>query len=247
MKVIISPAKRMKVNPDLLPVKGMPQFMEETKLLCSCIQQLSYEEARALWQCNDKLAALNYERFAGMDLEKGLTPAILSYEGLQYQHMAPVVFSEEAVQYVETHLRILSGFYGVLAPFDGVVPYRLEMKARLLVQGKKDLYEFWGDKLYRKAFDEDCTIINLASKEYSSAIEAYLTPEDRFITVEFGELSGGKVKQKGTLAKMARGEMVRYMAENNITDVEGLKAFSGLGYQYSDEWSGQNRLVFLLV
>ena len=65
--------------------------------------------------------------------------------------------------------------------------------------------------------------------------------------MEFGELSGGKVKQKGTLAKMARGEMVRYMAENNITDVEGLKAFSGLGYQYSEEWSGQNRLVFLLV
>lgn len=246
MKVIISPAKKMNVNTDSLPVYGMPQFMEETKVICSSIQRLPNGEAKVLWQCNDKLAALNFERFAGMDLEKGLTPAILSYEGLQYQHMSPAVFSDEAIRYAKAHLRIVSGFYGVLSPFDGVVPYRLEMQAKLPVQGKKDLYEFWGDRLYRKVLDDDCTIINLASKEYSSAIEKYLAPEDKFITVEFGELSGGKVKQKGTLAKMARGEMVRFMAENNITDVDGLKGFSGLGYQYSEKFSGHNRLVFLL-
>lgn len=247
MKVIISPAKKMNVNPDSLPVTGMPRFMEETKILCSTIQGLPYGEAKALWQCNDKLASLNFERFSGMDLENGLTPAILSYEGLQYQHMSPAVFSDEAIGYVKAHLRILSGFYGVLNPFDGVVPYRLEMQARLTVQGKKDLYEYWGDRLYRTVLDEDCTIINLASKEYSAAIEKYLTPEDKFITVEFGELSGGKIKQKGTLAKMARGAMVRFMAENNVGNAEGLKAFSSLGYQYSEELSGQNKMVFLLV
>lgn len=247
MKVIISPAKKMNVNMDSLPVNGMPQFMEETKVICSFIQQLPYGEAKSLWQCNDKLASLNFKRFAGMDLEKGLTPAILSYEGLQYQHMSPAVFSDGAIRYAKAHLRIVSGFYGVLSPFDGVVPYRLEMQAKLPVQGKKDLYEFWGDRLYRTVLDDDCTIINLASKEYSTAIEKYLAPKDKFITVEFGELSAGKIKQKGTLAKMARGEMVRFMAENNITDVDGLKAFSSLGYQYSEEFSGHNKLVFLLL
>lgn len=164
--------------------------------------------------------------------------------GLQYQHMAPSVFSEDGIKYAGDHLRILSGFYGVLSPFDGVVPYRLEMQAKLSAAGKKDLYELWGDRLYRAVLDDDRVIINLASREYSQAVERYLMPEDRFVTCVFGELQDGKVKQKGTPAKMARGEMVRFMAENNITEVEGLKEFCCLGYRYREELSSENSLVF---
>ncbi|MFT4007835.1 MAG: peroxide stress protein YaaA, partial [Lacrimispora sp.] len=115
---------------------------------------------------------------------------------------------------------------------------------KLSAAGKKDLYELWGDRLYKVVLDEDRVIINLASKEYSQAVEKYLTPKDRFITCVFGELQDGKVRQKGTLAKMARGEMVRFMVENNITEVEKLKEFNCLGYRYREEISSENNLIF---
>ncbi len=245
MKIIISPAKKMNVNTDDFPVDKLPVFIDDTRILCETIQKLSYAEAKALWKCNDKLAKLNYERFAGMDLERALTPALLSYEGLQYQHMMPVVFTSSAMDYVREHLRILSGFYGVLSPFDGVTPYRLEMQAALSVGGSGNLYEFWGDRLYRAVLDEDRTILNLSSKEYSKAVEKYLQPEDRLITIVFGELADGRVKQKGTLAKMARGEMVRYLAEGGITDLERLKDFAGMGYQFAEEYSTGTEWTFL--
>lgn len=180
-----------------------------------------------------------------MDLRKSLTPAVISYEGLQYQHIAPGVFTAEALSYIGEHLRILSGFYGLLRPFDGVTPYRLEMQAVLSVNGYKDLYDFWGGRLHKKLEEDDGIIINLASKEYSRCIEKYITPDERFITVEFGELADGKVKQKGTLAKMARGEMVRFLAENAVCEPEGIKEFHELGFSYRKELSEAGRYVFI--
>lgn len=245
MKIIISPAKKINIDTDSFAIKGMPTFLEDTTKLMHAIQALSREEAQHLWKCNDKLTDLNYERFQHMDLERGLTPAVMAYEGLQYQHMSPNVFTEEALTYIDKHLRILSGFYGVLKPFDGVTPYRLEMQAKLAVDGAKDLYELWGDMLYAEVMDEDRTVVNLASKEYSKCIEKYVTDEDRFLTVDFVELIDGKLKQKGTLAKMARGEMVRYMAERGIENVEGIKEFGELGFAYVEEYSSEARYVFV--
>lgn len=244
MKIIISPAKKMNIDTDTLEVRQLPRFLEEAKRLCAQIQKLDYAQAKALWKCNDKLARLNFQRFAKMDLERNLTPAILSYEGLQYQYMAPGVLTQEALDYLQRHLCILSGFYGVLSPFDGVVPYRLEMQAKLSVNGKKNLYEFWGSRLYDAVQDGDRIILNLASKEYAQAVEKYLTPEDRFITIEFGEAVGEKVVQKGTLAKMARGEMVRFLAENQIESVEEIKHFTAGGYRYCEKYSDEKRIVF---
>lgn len=247
MKIIISPAKKMNVDRDSFEVKGMPCFLEETKFLMNEIKKLSYAEAKKLWKCNDKLAELNFGRFSEMDPEKCLTPAIISYEGLQYQYMAPGVFTEKALDYVEEHLRILSGFYGVLKPFDGVVPYRLEMQALLSVNRKKDLYAFWGDMLYCELMREnqDGIILNLASKEYSCAVEPYVSADCRFITVSFMEEAEGKLKQKGTLAKMARGEMVRFLAENQAEDVDGLKKFNSMGYRYRKEISDEKHFTFV--
>lgn len=245
MKIIISPAKKMIVDTDSLPVQSEPVFLEDSEKIKKFMQALSYEEAKKLWNCNDKIVELNFARFREMDLHRNLTPAILSYEGIQYQYMAPIVFTDDALSYIQEHLCIISGFYGVLKPLDGVVPYRLEMQAKAEVGGSNSLYDFWGSKIYRNVCDKDRIIINLASKEYSKCVERYLKPEDVFITCVFGELKEGKVIQKGTLAKMARGEMVRYMAENNITDLEQLKSFVGLGYQYEEEISGEREYIFL--
>jgi uncharacterized protein len=247
MKIIISPAKKMNVDTDSFEITGMPEFIGHTIILMHEIQSLSLSEAKALWKCNDKLAELNYERYKDMDLVRSLTPAIMAYEGLQFHHMSPGVFTTEALSYVSDHLRILSGFYGILKPFDGVTPYRLEMQAKLSVNGCKDLYYFWGDSLYQSLVEDDRIIINLASKEYSQCIEKYITPKDRFITIEFGELVDGKVKQKGTLAKMARGEMVRFMAENSISDLNGIKDFHELGFAYSKELSNDAKYVFVIA
>ena len=245
MRIIISPAKKMNVDTDTFLPEGDPVFKEDTKKLMHWVQGLSYGEAKELWNCNDKIAELNFARFREMDLEKNLTPALISYEGIQYQYMAPMVFTENALEYVQKHLRILSGFYGILKPLDGVTPYRLEMQAKAKVSGTKNLYEFWGNKLYREVMNDDRCVLNLASKEYSKCIEAYLKPEDKYLTCIFGELKDGKVIQKGTQAKMARGEMVRYMAENNVKDLEQLKSFDRLFYHFRPELSSESEYVFI--
>ena len=245
MRIIISPAKKMNVREDILNYRNLPVFLEETDRIMDWMKSLSLEEAKALWGCNEKLAKQNFERFAKMELRRRLTPAILSYEGIQYQYMAPAVFENQMLAYVQEHLRILSGFYGVLKPLDGVTPYRLEMQAKAKVDGAGDLYDFWGDRLYREVLDDSHIIINLASKEYSKCVEKYLLPKDRFITCIFGELSNGKVVQKGTYAKMARGEMVRFMAENNISEPEEMKQFNRLGYRFLEYLSTDVEYVFI--
>ena len=246
MKIIISPAKKMNIDTDTFAPMGLPVFLSRTKELMDYMKGLSYEEAKKLWSCNDKIAAQNFERYAQMDLERGLTPAILSYEGIQYQYMSPMVFSETALDYVQKNLRILSGFYGIVKPFDGVTPYRLEMQAKASIGGFKDLYEYWGDSLYQElTSDGEHLILNLASKEYSKCIEKYLGENDLFVTCVFGEEIDGKVVQKGTLAKMARGEMVRFLAENEIDSLEGVKNFHGLGYEFSEELSGEKEYIFI--
>lgn len=245
MKIIISPAKKMNINTDDLAVKNTPQYLEKTEYLLEYLKGLSYEEAKQLWNCNDSIARLNYERVQHMKLKESLTPALLSYEGIQYQYMAPKVLDYDQWDYVQNHLYILSGFYGAVRPLDGVVPYRLEMQAKVKLPGVKNLYEYWNHMLYDEVSADTDIILNLASKEYSRSIEKYLSEEKRFVTCVFGEHNKDRIIEKGTYAKMARGEMVRFMAENKIEDLEGVKEFDRLGYGYSEVFSDENTLVFV--
>lgn len=245
MRIILSPAKKMNVDTDTIAPVGAPVFLSDAERIMQWIRGLSYAEAKKLWACNDKIAELNYRRFADMDLRRNLTPALLSYEGIAFQYMAPSVFEDGQFAYVQEHLRILSGFYGVLRPMDGVVPYRLEMQAKAGIDGTKNLYEYWGDRLYQEVLDSSRVIVNLASKEYSRCIESYLTENDRYISCVFGELENGKIVQKGMYVKMARGEMVRFMAERDIVHPEEMREFDRLGYRFSMELSTETEYVFL--
>lgn len=245
MRIIISPAKKMNKNTDSLEPQALPKFIKETEVIKTWMQSQSFENLKRLWNCNDKIAEQNFERVKMFDLYSNLTPAILSYEGIQYQYMAPTVFESQMLYYIQEHLRILSGFYGALKPADGVIPYRLEMQAKAAVAGCKDLYEYWGQKLYDEVLDDSHIVINLASKEYSRCIEKYLTEEDVCITCIFGELINGKVIQKGTYAKMARGEMVRFMAEKEIEDPKEIKKFDRLGYTFREDLSNEKEYIFL--
>ena len=245
MRLIISPAKKMKEDTDTLVPLGLPVFLDNAEEIMRWMKTLSFEESRKLWDCNEKIAELNVQRLAKMELRRGLTPAILSYEGIQYQYMAPAVFEDGAWEYVESHLAILSGFYGMLRPFDGVVPYRLEMQAKIHLGDCRDLYRYWGGKICQETIKGADTVLNLASKEYSKCISPFLPPGIRLLACRFGELREGKVIEKGTQVKMARGEMVRFLAQNGIEDTEGVKNFHGLGYQYEEKFSDNNTYVFL--
>ncbi len=253
MKIIISPAKKMNIREDELEWANLPCFLSRAEELKRYIQGLDLDQARKLWQCNEKIALLNYGRFKEMDLERRLTPALLSYEGIQYQYMAPGVFEQGQWDYVQEHLRILSGFYGILKPLDGIVPYRLEMQAKVeLPSGIKSLYDYWGSSICRELAADETLIVNLASKEYSRAVEPYLEAHIDYVTCVFGTLAedgtgGLKVKVKATEAKMARGEMVRFMAERGVRDAEGLKGFDRLGYRYCQEKSGDKEYVFIKI
>ena len=246
MRIIISPAKKMNVDTDSLPCQALPVLLHRTEQLLELLQAMDDKSLQLLWNCSNKLAALNIERLRSMNLRHSLTPAILAYEGLQYQHMCPNAFSRQEFDYLQQCLRILSGFYGVLKPFDGVTPYRLEMQAKLAAAGHSDLYGFWGPSIADEV-TKDCTcVINLASKEYSLSLSRHLPEDLRFITCTFGEEKNGKIIEKGSLCKMARGEMVRFMAENSITNPEEIKNFSRLDFQFSANHSTDENFVFIL-
>ena len=247
MRIIISPAKKMNVDTDSFAVEALPQFLANAERLKEAMQAMSDRELQALWKCNNAIAKLNVERLRDMDLRQNLTPAILSYEGIQYQYMAPGVMEAGQLEYLREHLRILSGFYGLLRPFDGVTPYRLEMQAKLSVDGAKDLYTFWGRRLAKQLAAGTDWVLNLASKEYSRAVEPHLPPSVRFLTCTFGEWKDGKVIEKGTMCKMARGQMVRWLAENQIEKAEDIRELSDLEHRFEPELSDKDHFVFTVV
>ncbi len=243
MKIIISPAKKMQIDSDTLDYITTPYFKNKSDIIKNTLLNLSYEEIKSIWACNEEIAKLNYHRLHNPT--KNLTPAILAYEGIQYKYMANSVFDKNQFEYLNNNLFILSGMYGALSAFSGVVPYRLEMGAKLKIDNFKNLYGFWGEDIAKYIEKDTDTILNLASDEYSKVVKKHLNKNIKFLTVNFCEEKNNKLIQKATLCKMARGEMVRYLAENNINDIEKIKIFSGQGFIYSKTNSDDTTLVFI--
>lgn len=244
--MIVSPAKKMNVVEGPPYVASEPRFLERTERLMQAVQALSYDEAKALWKCSDKLATLNFERFHSMDLSHNLTAACVAYEGIQYQHLAPQVMSDRELSFLDSHLRILSGFYGMLRPTNGVVPYRLEMQAKLAVDGSRDLYAFWGTALAQALAEEADTLVNLASVEYAKAVVPHAPAFGmRVITCLFGQMVGSRFVQRSTEAKAARGTFARWCAEQEVSDVADFRDFSDRGYTFDESRSTADQLVFV--
>lgn len=252
LQIIISPAKKMNILPEYDCSLTVPALLRQTEALYDILREMNLAKLKSLWKCSDKLAVQNYERLQTLRPDRNLTPAILAYEGIQYQYIAPGVFTDSQWEYVSRHLRILSGLYGVLRPTDGIIPYRLEMQAKLQTDSTKDLYAYWSsslaDEITGALRSDPATppqLVNLASAEYSRAVLPWLPGDITCITCIFGELSDGQVKVKATQAKMARGEMVRWMAEHQIRHAEDIRAFDGLGYQFCKKRSSEQDYVFL--
>lgn len=246
LRIITSPAKKMRVvDAPPWPVRE-PAFLDRAERLARALRGLSREEAQALWRCSDRLADLNYERLRHMDLSRGATAAVVAYEGIQYAHMAPEVMSEGQIAWLDGHLRILSGLYGMLRPLDGVVPYRLEMQARLGVDGARDLYAFWGSALYDALARECDLVVNVASVEYARAVTPHVRPDGpQVLTCLFGVLRDGRLRQPATEAKAARGTFVRWCAERGVERPEELAGFRERGYALDEGRSDDGTLVFV--
>lgn len=243
MKIIISPAKKMREDRDGLSPESVPQFLEKTKEITHKMGELSDAELQKLWKCNDKLAELNINRVRNFQLEKNLSPALFAYEGIQYQNLGVNALETKHLDYLKEHLRIVSGLYGLLRPFDGVVLYRLEMQGKLAVGDGKNLYEFWGDSLAKELEGEP--LLNLASLEYSKAITGHLSAETPCYGCTFGELKGEKVAERGTLCKMARGQMLRWMAIHQVKEISEIKNFKELDFCLDENRSTEFQYVFM--
>ncbi len=263
LQVVISPAKQMRTAQDAFDVWGIPPFAHQTARLHQALLGIEHEDGaaglQALWNVSDRLLTtcldtlhefmpvLSDADLADSGIARRISPAVMSYHGIQYQSMAPEVMDSAQLAWLQDHLWILSGLYGCVRPFHAVEPYRLEMGAKLAVDDTRDLYAFWSDKLARAIAPagSNTTIVNLASVEYAKAVLSHLTGDATVVTCLFGEgVRNGKPIQRSTASKKARGSMVRWMAENKLEDVSGLTAFD-VGYRHFPELSNKNTLVFL--
>lgn len=246
MLVIISPTKQMKPYEGRTPYH-CPKLIEDSKRIWNELKKLSIEDIKKLMKVNDKIAQENMQRYQDMKFDQNGSCALFTYQGLQFQYMR--IETEEEIAYLEKHLRILSGFYGMVRPLDSIYPYRLEMQAKLCVGGEKDIYAFWNHKLADMLMEEVKThtlpkIIDMASKEYEKAVLPYL-PQDVCLTLTFKIRKGEKLKVESTQAKMARGRMIHYLAVNKIETLDGIKEFCEDGYRYEAELSSEKEFVFV--
>lgn len=244
MKIIIAPAKIMKIDRDSFPIQSKPQFLDKTRILERFLKSRSNEQIKDLWHASENVTKQSILQLENMNLDERLTPAILAFSGIQYQYMAPDLFTQPALDYIQKNLRILSGFYGMLRPFDGVCPYRLELNTKMVGFRDYSLYHFWGSDIAENLFQEDNIVIDLASKQYTRLVKPYLSQGRQLITVDFQELKNGKWKTVGVHAKMARGEMVRYIAEKQIKNPTDLQDFNDFEFQFEPDVSTKDHYVF---
>ncbi|CAL2101756.1 putative peroxide stress resistance protein YaaA [Tenacibaculum sp. 190130A14a] len=250
MKIIISPAKSLdfesKVPTELYT---QPQFLENATKLNKKLKTLSRKKLSELMKISPDLAALNYER--NQVWNPDFTPenakqAVFAFTGEVYRGLDANTIEESKLPFLQENLRILSGLYGLLKPLDLMQPYRLEMGTKLKVGRAENLYKFWGNTIAETLNEEisDTELfVNLASAEYFKVIPKKVLKVP-MITPVFKDFKNGQYKTIMTFAKKARGLMVRYIVDHNITTLEGLKAFDVDGYGFSQEMSTELELVF---
>ena len=253
MIAILSPAKTLDFETPLFgsPEPTQPICIEQSALLIEALKKKSPKQIGKLMGVSDKLAELNHHRF--QNWETPFTPTNsrscgLAFKGDVYQGLQAETFSTDQLLYSQDHLRILSGLHGLLRPLDLIQPYRLEMGTDLKIRQNKNLYEFWGTRL-TTLLNEDLAkisspaLVNLASNEYSSALQ-FKEINCPIISPVFHDEKNGKFKMISFFAKKARGLMARYLITNEITNPDDIKSFNLEGYSYHEESSTPDKPVF---
>ncbi|ATD07440.1 peroxide stress protein YaaA [Pseudoalteromonas piscicida] len=243
MITVISPAKNLDYEtPAPTKMHTQPELLEHSESLIQVCRDLSPQQIGSLMKISDKLAGLNAARFAEWSepfTQDNAKQAIFAFNGDVYVGLEAQSLTEANLNYAQNHLRILSGLYGILKPLDLMQAYRLEMGTKLSNPRGKNLYEFWGtiiaEKL-NKVMEGAQTqyLVNLASNEYFKAVDKKALKGD-IITPIFKDCKNGQYKVVSFYAKKARGIMARYIIENQVSDLESLKAFDIAGYRFSEE------------
>ena len=252
MLIVLSPAKSL--DYDSAPttdIHTQPEFIARSAELIKHLRELSPAQIGSLMHISDPLAALNAERFAAWSRKfttKNAKQAVLAFDGDVYGGLDAATLNARQLDYVQSHIRILSGLYGALRPLDLMQPYRLEMGTRFANPAGKDLYAFWGDEVTQalnRALEshKSKTLINLASEEYFKVVRPKALPAN-VITPIFQDWKGGKYKIISFFAKRARGLMARYAAQHAIKTPEKLKNFDSEGYAFVPDASTEIAWMF---
>lgn len=252
MLLVISPAKNLDYGSAPATEQfSQPDMLDQAQVLIDDLKKLAPQDISALMKLSDKLGQLNYDRFQSWSQPfsvEDAKQAVLAFNGDVYTGLDAASFSEEDFAYMQEHLRILSGLYGLLKPLDLMQAYRLEMGTRFENTKGKNLYEFWGEQItdainaQLESLDSQ-TLVNLASTEYFKSVKPKLLKAN-VITPAFKDWKNGQYKMISFYAKKARGMMAAYILKNRIDDIEGLKGFNTDGYEYNAELSTDKVPVF---
>ena len=248
MLVVISPAKKLNSSLSIDSVPTKPIFSKNAIELALVAKRLTLKELKNLMGLSDNLAELNSARFASFGKQRSF-PAAFTFAGDTYKGLNVNSLSKSDIEWAQSHLRIISGLYGLLRPLDNIEPYRLEMGSKLKTEQGNNLYEYWNKKIalaINKLSDETNSkiLVNCASQEYFNAVDmASLKP--KVITPIFMENKNGENKIISFYAKKARGLMARYIIENRVRKIDDLKKFNFENYKYRKELSTETNLIFL--
>ncbi|WP_374263052.1 peroxide stress protein YaaA [Zoogloea sp.] len=256
MIFVLSPAKALDYETPLATARfTQPDYLDDAAELIDGLRALSHAEVAELMSLSDPLAALNVARYAEWSrpfTPDNARPAVLAFNGDVYDVLDARSLTEAQLDYAQSHLRILSGLYGLLRPLDLMQAYRLEMGTRFKNGRGKDLYAFWGmtqtDALNRLLAAEadagrEPVLVNLASEEYFKSVKPAKL-KGRLLNLSFEDWKGGRYKIISFYAKRARGLMARYAIDHTVGQVEQLKAFDRDGYAFAPEASDDARWVF---
>ena len=252
MLMLLSPAKTLDYEtPATTDSFSIPDYLEKSSELVQVLKQMSFLDLMELMQVSQKIAELNVERFNQWKLPfstENAKQAVLAFKGDVYTGLDATALSENRLAYTQSHLRILSGLYGLLRPLDLMQPYRLEMGLNLTTKKGENLYQFWGEKITDAlnvllAKQDEPVLINLSSNEYFKSVQKK-NLNGRLITPEFKDWKNGKYKMISFFAKKARGLMVRFAIDHNIQKAEVLQNFDYDGYHFNLELSLADKWVF---
>lgn len=244
MLAILSPARNVRPFSLADEKPDRPLFPEETGRLVDVLRGYSPWELEGLLDLNPERAFELYDFYQHFDPDAPGTPALLSYYGAAFRNLNAREFSSGDFSFAQEQLRIVSALYGLLRPADGILPYRLGIKREFRIDGK-DLYEFWGDRLYRQLFQSGGPVVGLASADYARLAVPRLRPGETLITCRFLIRKPDSVRGTVSTVRTARGQMARFLVKHRITEPEGLKEFNWEGYRFAEGRSDALNYVFI--
>ena len=249
--IIISPSKNLDLNEEVLKINhSLPQFLPESKQLIKKIKNLNANQIKSLMKISDSLAKLNFDRFKNISKKSNIRKAAAYiFSGDTFNGLSIRSLDSSCLKYAQKRLRILSGLYGILKPFDLIEPYRLEMGTKINDLIGKDLYKFWSNKLTsnlnKEIRDNEFNFLfDLSSNEYSSVIN-FEKLEIESISFDFKKIKNDKLAAIGMFIKKMRGAMANYIISNKITSLEKIKTFSEFKFKFYEFDRKNNKFLFI--